>query len=125
MRQHERLFDAKNVAVVVVSFEAPVHVQQYLRDSGMHWPVLIDERRELYRAYGMTRAPTRKIWSLGTIRAYAGLMRRGKRMRRATGDVRQRGGDVLIDPDQRIRYLHVGDTPADRPSVATLLRHAG
>ena len=39
----------------------------------------------------------------------------------AAGDVRQLGGDVLIDPQGVIRLHHVGRGPADRPAVARLL----
>lgn len=35
--------------------------------------------------------------------------------------VGQRGGDVLIDPAGIVRVHHVGDGPADRPSVESLL----
>ena len=37
------------------------------------------------------------------------------------GDIFQRGGDVLIDPTGIVALHHVGNGPADRPPVETIL----
>lgn len=121
MRQHRKALAEHKVAVLVVTFEASPLAQAYARDTDLPWPVVIDSDRALYRGYGMARAPARKIWSPRTLWTYARLLLGGRRLRSSTGDVRQRGGDVVVGPDGRIRYVYVGDTPADRPSAATLL----
>lgn len=125
MRRHESEWAARRVEIAVVTFEANAIARAYLRDTRLPWPVLVDEHRSLYAAYGMDRAPWRAVWSPATLFEYARLLRRGHRVRRATGDTRQRGGDVLIDPDAIVRLHHVGHGPADRPPVAELLHHTG
>jgi hypothetical protein len=105
------------LAIVVVTFEQSAIARSYVERTDLPWPVLVDRERTLYRAYDMDRAPRRVIWGWRSWRAYARLIRRGRRLQRATGDTRQRGGDVLIDPDGIVRLHHVGHNPADRPPV--------
>jgi hypothetical protein len=47
---------------------------------------------------------------------------RGKTPEQTRADTSQLGGDVLIDPEGTVRMLHAGSGPADRPSVAAILR---
>ena len=113
--------DRRNLRVVAVTFETESAASAYVRDTGLDWPLLVDQERSLYRAYGMGQGRRRDILGLASWKAYAKLMVRGRRIHRPTGDTRQLGGDVLIDPQGVVRLHHVGSGPADRPSVAQLL----
>ncbi len=121
MRQHENEFPGLGLRVVVVTFEARARAEQYVRETGLDWPLLIDRERTLYKAYGMGRGRWWAIWGSATLWAYARLIVRGQRLRRPTGDVLQLGGDVLVDPTVRVALHHVGKGPADRPAVGTVL----
>ena len=46
---------------------------------------------------------------------------KGEKLRKSEGDVYQRGGDVLIDPNGMVSLHHVGVGPADRPAIETIL----
>lgn len=96
-------------------------MENYVRDTGLDWPILIDESLALYHAYGMERGTLWQVWGPPSWWAYIKLLARGRRLRRISGDVLQLGGDVLIAPDGTVRYHYVGRGPADRPSVAELL----
>ena len=105
----------------MVAFQGGQFVENYVQDTGLDWPILIDESLALYHAYRMERG---SLWQVGgppAWCAYIKLLARGRRLRRISGDVMQLGGDVLIAPDGTIRYHYVGRGPADRPSVAALL----
>lgn len=52
---------------------------------------------------------------------YAKLLVGDRRFCRTSGDVNQLGGDVLIASDGTVRLHHVGNGPADRPSVSSIL----
>lgn len=106
---------------LVLTFEASFLARAYAEDSALPWPLLIDADRAVYRAYGMDRARGRDLWRPATAVAYARALFRGHRLRRSDGDVHQRGGDVLVDPDGIVRLHHVGRGPADRPPVERLL----
>jgi alkyl hydroperoxide reductase subunit AhpC len=113
---------ANNIQVVVISFEADFLARQYIAETGLEWRLLVDESRTLYRAYGMLDAGFWDIWGPGTWVAYFREILRGRLPQKSSGDIRQRGGDVLIDPEGIVRLHHVGTGPADRPAVNVILR---
>jgi hypothetical protein len=107
--------------VVIVTFEAGPIAQAYVRDTDLRWPLLVDESRALYSAYGMERGRWWDIFGPAAWWVYAKLLVNGRRLRRPSGDVQQLGGDVLIDPAGIVRLHHVGAGPAERPSVSSIL----
>jgi len=121
LRQRESEFAGLGLRIVVVTFEARERAEEYVREVGLAWPLLIDRQRVLYGAYGMARGRRWAIWGPATGWAYARLIGRGHRLRRPTGDVNQLGGDVLVDPMGRVALHHAGKGPADRPAVGALL----
>lgn len=121
MREQEAEFAEQEVRIVVVTFEAGFLARQYLVETGLIWPILVDEQRQLYRAYGMLAASFWDIWGPQTWWAYLKAILRGQKLQQSQGDISQRGGDVLIDPSGIVRLHHVGEGPADRPSVRQLL----
>jgi hypothetical protein len=121
LRRHEDEVKRLGLAIVVVTFEAREWAEEYVRETDLQWPLLIDQRRALYGAYGMGRGRWSAIWGPATWWAYIKLLARGQRMRRPSGDIHQLGGDVLVDPAGRVTLHHVGKGPADRPAIAALL----
>jgi hypothetical protein len=120
LRRHEDQVERLGLEIVVVTFEARERAEEYVRETGLRWPLLIDRRRVLYSAYGMGRGRWSAIWGPATWWAYIQLIGRGYRLRRPTGDIHQLGGDVLVDPAGQVALHHVGKGPADRPAVAAL-----
>lgn len=68
---------AGNCRVVAVTFEAVLPARRYVEETGLIWPLLVDETREVYRAYSMLEAGFWDIWGLATWKAYLKEMRRG------------------------------------------------
>jgi len=121
LREYEAELTEFSVAVAVVTFEAGFLARQYAAETGLVWPLLVDEKRELYRGYGMLAASFWDIWGPKTWWAYLNAILLGQRLQQSQGDISQRGGDVLIDPDGMVRLHHVGEGPADRPSPALIM----
>ena len=121
LRQHTDELQRLAVRVVVVTFEEKRRAALYVEQTALEWPLVIDPTRSLYQAYGMERADWSTLLGPATWIVYAKLMFQGRRPRASTGDVKQLGGDVLIDPEGIVRLHHVGDGPADRPPVQALL----
>ena len=122
MRRHETELDRLGIQVAVVTFEKSFFARAYVEKTGLQWPLLVDEKRSLYRAYGMLNAGLSDLWGPSTWWAYMKEFIKGKLPKKPTGDVNQRGGDVLVDPAGIVRMHHIGKGPADRPSVAAILR---
>jgi len=121
LRQEEPELDHLGIQVAIVTFDAGPVARAYVRETNVTWPLLIDQSRTLYAAYGMEHAGWWDVFGPATMQAYAGLLLRGRRPHYSGSDVFQRGGDVLIDPEGIVRLHHVGSGPADRPPVARLL----
>ena len=109
------------VAVVIVTFESRQLAAAYSQESAITWPVVIDERRYLYKNYQMFRASFWDLWGPPSIWAYVKQLLKGNLPKNPTGDINQRGGNVLIDESGKIKLHHVGTGPADRPSIQSLI----
>ena len=102
---------------LVVTFEPREAAREYVAETGLGWPLLVDTERDLYGAYGMGQARWRHLWGFATMRAYWREARQGRFPRVPRADTGQQGGNVLIDPAGIVRLHHVGlgelavDTP--------------
>jgi peroxiredoxin len=107
--------------VALVTFTRPRNLRGFRRRLRLAYPVLADETRAAYRAYGLGRAPWRSVWGVHTLRTYGRLMRQGRRPRLPTQDTRQLGGDFVVDHAGRIVYAYRSRRPDDRPAVDDLI----
>ncbi len=133
--------------VVLVTFTDPTKLAAYRQANDLPLPILIDHRREAYRAFGLGRGSRRRIYGIQATRRYLELFRDGwqERPRAAAGqrrlpdagwfrellrpseDTLQLGGDFLVDAEGRLAYGFWGQGPDDRPTVDELItaaRHA-
>jgi len=142
---------ALGVVIVALFFAPARRLPQYRAHFGIPdtLPLLADEGRDAYRAYGMRVGSMMDIYGPDTLRKYAdylglslpdamrqfylpkagqewvALERDGRTVRlKADEDTRQLGGDVLIGPDGRVRLLHQSRDQADRPAVDTIVAAA-
>jgi peroxiredoxin len=123
----EHLKDFGDAEVAVITFTEPQQLSRYVEHLGVPFPVVTDVDRELYRALGIVRGSRRAVWSLGTLRQYARLLRSGRRLQRTTDDIRQLGADLVVGADGRIVKVFRPPTPDARPGVdelAAALREA-
>jgi hypothetical protein len=121
LRQYDQQFLELGAKVCVVTFDAGPLAMAYLQETQLKWPLLVDNERSLYKAYGMERGTIWNIYGPASVWGYLKLLRRGRRLKLPGSDVHQLGGDVLIDPDGVVNVHHVGSGPADRPEISTLL----
>jgi len=121
LRDHEAEFFRRKINVVVVSFEANSLARSYAQETSLFWPLLVDETRETYRAYGMLSASFLDVFGPRTLWLYLKAIMKGEKLHKSQGDIFQRGGDVLIDPQGIVRLHHVGKNPVDRPSVEAII----
>lgn len=120
MRDQEGEFSARGARIVTISFGPAAKALAWLKETRSAFPLLVDARRETYRAYGMRRS-LHGSWSIATVRRYRQLMRDGHEWRGIQGDSLQLGGDVIIDAAGIVRLLHPSKSPTDRASPQDLL----
>jgi len=103
-----------------VTFESQQIDLLSITDEGHRFSYHFDLEKRLYHYYGMERAGVLDVWGLRTLKSYFRLLLQGKKLLKSHGDVYQRGGDVLIDPDGKIRFHHISIGPSDRPPLDTV-----
>ena len=96
LRPHAEEFAALNIQVLVVTFQPLEVAEQYVAETNMPWPLLVDESRSLYAAMGMARG---SVWNVaGPAVWVAGLksvFRHGAGI--PSGDPLQLAGTFVID----------------------------
>lgn len=107
--------------MLAVSFEPRDRLFQLSRQMGLPFPLLSDPERDVYRAYRLGTRSLRQVFGLGTIWTYIKLLARGNRYQFRRSDLRQEGGDFVIDGRGVVRFMHRGSAPHDRPTVDQLL----
>ncbi len=117
----DRLDEFGDAEVVVIAFSAPEYVAEYQRDRLAPLTLLVDEERTAYRAYGLGRGAVWKVWGPKMWRAYARLLRKGRRFQRPAEDTLQLGGDFVLGRDGRVMYAFASSDPDDRPAVEDLI----
>lgn len=117
----DRLEAFGDAVVVAVTFAEVAALGAHRRHLDLPFPLLADPARVTYDHFELGRGSFRQVYSLGTLRLYASLIRRGRRIRRSTQDTRQLGGDFVIAPDGRLAAAFRPDSPDTRPSVDQLL----
>ena len=118
--QEQQVIDELGLNILVITFEEPEPAKRYAEEVQLSWPLLLDVNRKHYRHYRMERASWGTVVGPRSWWGYGKLLLRGRRLKAPTGDVRQLGGDVLIDPGGTICFHHVTQSPLDRPDVTTI-----
>ena len=119
VRDHLEQFGDAHIAIV--TFAAPERLAAYRDHLGLPFSVVSDVDRRLYALLGAIRGSNRQVWSYGTLRMYARLLRRGRRLTRPTEDVHQLGADAVVGRDGVLRYLSLPSTPDARPPISELI----
>ena len=119
VRDHlDQFVDAR---IAVVTFATPERLAAYRQHLRFPFDVVTDVDRSVFRLLGAERGSGRQVWSAGTIRMYARLIRAGRRLRRPTEDVHQLGADAVVGRDGTLRYLSLPTTPDARPPISELI----
>ena len=121
MRRNYEEIQARRATVVAVSFEPRDRLFQLARQLRLPFPLLSDPERDVYRAYGLEQGRLSQLLSPGTVLAYLKLLAKGRIYHFRWSDLRQLGGDFVIDGKGIIQFEHRSAAPHDRPSVELLL----
>lgn len=121
MRQQYAEIQAQGADVVAISFEPRDRLFQLTRQLQLPFLILSDPERDVYVAYSLAQGNLLKIFSPKTIWTYMKHFARGRRYEHAASDWRQLGGNFILSEDGTVVFEHRAETPADRPSVASLI----
>jgi hypothetical protein len=118
----DRLTEFEDAHIAVVTFAAPERLAAYRAHLDLPFDVVADVDRTLYGLLGAERGANRQVWSLGTLRLYGRLLRRGRRLQRSHGDdLHQLGADAVVGRNGVLRLVSLPATPDARPPIDDLL----
>lgn len=116
LRRFEKEFVDHEIRTVIFSFDNEVLAKDYVQTTGLTWPILLDPDFSFYRAYGMPKGSWWDLASPVVLAKYGWNMVSGSLPGKRGKDLRQLGGNVLVDPDGLVELNHVSANPHDRPS---------
>lgn len=122
MRQSAE-FASAGAQIAVLFFSQLRRLPQYRArfDIPAAIPLLADEGRAVYQAYGMRVGSLREIYRPEVLKKYVDLLRSGRKLRLKTDeDTRQLGGDIVVGPDGRVVFALCSKNQADRPTPEAL-----
>ncbi|MBI4565887.1 MAG: AhpC/TSA family protein [Planctomycetes bacterium] len=98
-----------------------VYARRFREETGLTFPLLIDERREAYRAAGLRTASLLHLLRRDNAQARARAREAGHRQHRLGRNPFQLGGSFIFGPGNVDRFAHVSTTFGDHASPADLL----
>jgi hypothetical protein len=121
LRDHEQKIKEKGARLAAVGLGDANYARAFREDTGITFPLLIDEQREAYRAIGLKKASLlhlfRKDNALARKRAKAG----GHRQHKLGKDPLQLGGSFVFGPGNVDYLAHVSETFGDNASPESIL----
>jgi peroxiredoxin len=114
--------ERKGIAIVVISFADPERLVAYQKVHQWPFTILADPERVAYTHFGLGLLPWRRVFSPATIKFYATVLLKGRKIENyGRDDYRQSGGEFIVDRDGEIVFEFRSHDPADRPTVSALL----
>jgi len=121
LREHEQEFRNKGAKLVAVGLGDANYAKQFREDTKIRFSLLVDDKREGYKAIGLKHASLlhllRKDNAIARKRAKSG----GHSQHKLGKDPFQLGGSFVFGPGDKDRFAHVSETFGDNAATADLL----
>lgn len=119
MRDHHQKFVARNARVVVIGMGATETARRFKEDFSLPFTVLVDKKRESYRALGLGRGSFSdvmgpRVWARGV----TSILKHGQGIPKE--DPYQLGGVAIFEGGE-VSFVHRSKSSSDNPPVEKLL----
>ena len=121
MREFEPQFRSQGAHLAAVGLGDPRYAKAFREQTGINFPLLIDERREAYSALELKKAPLLHLFRKDNLAARKRAKSAGHRQRRLGKDPLQLGGSFIFGPGGKEYFAHISETFGDNSQPATLL----
>ncbi len=121
MRAHEAAFSEAGARLAAVGLGDRTYARYFREETGIGFPLLIDERREAYRAAGLRSASLLHLLRRDNFAARARARAAGHRQHRLGQNPFQLGGSFVFGPGNVDRFAHLSATFGDNADPAALL----
>ena len=123
LREHEQAFRERSVSLAAVGLGDRTYAQFFREETGIAFPLLIDEQRQAYRVAGFQKGSLLHLLRSdnGTARTRAKAAGHQQHKLELGQNPFQLGGSFIFGPGNVDVYAHVSQTFGDNTPVDTLL----
>ncbi|MGI8991361.1 MAG: peroxiredoxin-like family protein [Bryobacteraceae bacterium] len=121
MRDHEKAFRDKGANLAAVGLGDMTYARRFREETGITFPLLIDEKRLAYRAIGLQTANLLHLVRAENAKARRRAAAGGHRQHELGKNPFQLGGSFVFGPGNVDRYAHVSQTFGDNETPKALL----
>lgn len=121
MREQEAKFREKGAALAAVGLGDRNYARLFREETGIGFPLLIDELRQAYRAAELKSANLLHLLRKDNAAARKRARDAGHQQHKLGPNPFQLGGSFVFGPGNVDRFAHVSETFGDNASPATLL----
>ena len=121
MREHENEFQAKAARLAAIGLGDARYAALFREETGIKFPLLIDEHREAYRAVGLKSANIFHLLRSDNARARKRAQAGGFRQHKLGQNPFQLGGSFVFGPGNIDRFSHISQTFGDNAPMEALL----
>jgi hypothetical protein len=125
LRGHEAEFKQKGVRLAAIGLGDRTYAKFFREETGITFPLLIDEEREAYRVAGLGSASVLHLLRSDNATARKRARAAGHRQHKLGKNPFQLGGSFVFAPGNRDLFAHVSKTFGDNPSITELLGAIG
>jgi hypothetical protein len=121
LRANEQKFKDRGAAVATVSLGDRHYAQQFRADTGIAFPLLIDEKRQAYEALELKSGNLLHIFRKDNFAARSRAKAEGHSQHKLGKNPFQLGGSFVFGPGDVDRFAHFSQTFGDNASIESLL----
>ncbi len=125
LREHESKFRERGARIAAIGLGDRNYARMFREDTGITFPLLIDEQREAYRAAGLKSGSLLHILRSDNAEARKRARAAGHRQHKTGKNPFQLGGSFVFGPGNVDRFAHVSETFGDNAAIEKLLAAAG
>jgi hypothetical protein len=122
LRDHQREIEAAGAGIAAIGLGGREYAAAFRVETGISFPLLIDETRAAYRAAGLRKGTLWELLLPFNAAARARAKREGHRQHKLGKDPFQLGGTFVFAPGDRDPYAHRAKTYGDVATTEELLQ---
>jgi len=121
LREHEQTIFKKGAKLAAIGLGDVSYAQHFRQQTGISFPLLIDEQRQAYRTIELRNANLLHLLRRDNMQARKRAKAIGVRQHRLGKDPFQLGGSFVFAPGNLDKFVHVSQTFGDNAPIEEVL----
>jgi AhpC/TSA antioxidant enzyme len=121
LREHQQAFREKRASLAAISLGDANYARLFQQETGIDFPLLIDERRQTYEIANLKSANILHLFRGDNFKSRERAKAAGHHQHKLGRTPFQLGGTFIFGPGNIDRFAHLSQTFGDNASPATLL----